>query len=530
MLIRHTVFATFFLVATTTYAQLSIAPAVQYGQLNNPAGMTHADFDGDGDLDLATTADNVDRVVLFQNAGDGTFATSVNALLPASSAPQDVIAGDFDGDLDTDLAVALRDPAGNIQIMLNNGAGLFSLGGSFAVGSFPRGLSIADLDGDMDLDLAVANRDSDSLSILTNNGLASFSVANITVGADPRDTTFGDFLSTPGIEVAITNHDSRSVTILGQTAGVFSPALTLNVGAALRPDGITSADFNGDGLADLAVAAGDPEFASVFINSGAGFNGPFNYATGGLNVSDIRTADFNCDGHPDLVVSNSDSSNISLLTNNGNGTFAPAQIFGTGNEPSELTVGDWDGDHDFDIAVANKLSNNISVLINNTCTVISGDFDGDGIYGCLDVDALVGVIAAGTNLPQYDLTGDGSVDGGDLTQWLAEAGAANLASGNSYLLGDANLDGTVDGQDFVDWNANKFTAVAAWCSGDFNADGLVDGQDFVLWNANKFTTADSGAAAVPEPLGLMGAGMTCGLLILSRRRISGGTPQGQMVR
>ncbi len=125
----------------------------------------------------------------------------------------------------------------------------------------------------------------------------------------------------------------------------------------------------------------------------------------------------------------------------------------------------------------------------------SGDFDGDGDYACADVDSLVVEIVAGTNNPAFDLTGDGAVDVGDLTHWLAEAGAAELGSGASYLLGDADLDGTVDGNDFVLWNAHKFTAIPAWCSGDFNADGIVDGNDFLSWNANKFTSADVGGDA-----------------------------------
>ncbi len=150
---------------------------------------------------------------------------------------------------------------------------------------------------------------------------------------------------------------------------------------------------------------------------------------------------------------------------------------------------------------------------------LSGDFDGDGDYACADVDSLVVEIVAGTNNPSFDLTGDGAVNGNDLTHWLAEAGAAELPSGASYLLGDADLDGTVDGSDFLLWNANKFSATAAWCAGDFDADGLVDGSDFLLWNANKFTSADltsplnmkrsfdnehlifnaSGSQVVPEP-------------------------------
>ncbi|MEM8679129.1 MAG: family 16 glycosylhydrolase [Planctomycetota bacterium] len=132
--------------------------------------------------------------------------------------------------------------------------------------------------------------------------------------------------------------------------------------------------------------------------------------------------------------------------------------------------------------------------------VVTGDFNRDGFYDCLDIDALVGEIAGDTDAPEFDLTGDGSVNGDDLEAWLVEGGAENpeLTGGQPFLLGDANLDGQVDGLDFVAWNGDKFTATAAWCSGDFNADGLVDGADFVIWNTNKFTSSDA-VQAVPEP-------------------------------
>ena len=137
----------------------------------------------------------------------------------------------------------------------------------------------------------------------------------------------------------------------------------------------------------------------------------------------------------------------------------------------------------------------------NVIMATNADFNADGLLDCLDVDALVADIAAGTNTPIFDLTGDGNVDTSDLDQWLADAGAANLPSGNAYLSGDANLDGVVDGVDFIAWNDNKFTNTAAWCSGDFTADGFVDGVDFIAWNDNKFTSADA-QVPVPEPTAL----------------------------
>ena len=116
---------------------------------------------------------------------------------------------------------------------------------------------------------------------------------------------------------------------------------------------------------------------------------------------------------------------------------------------------------------------------------INGDFNGDGVYTCADVDALVATIAAATNDVSYDLNSDLLVNQDDLDTWLAVAGVANLPSHKPFLKGDANLDGVVDVTDFNVWNENKFTNASSWCRGDFNADGVIDVSDFNAWNEQQ---------------------------------------------
>ncbi len=151
-------------------------------------------------------------------------------------------------------------------------------------------------------------------------------------------------------------------------------------------------------------------------------------------------------------------------------------------------------------------------------TVLSGDFNRDGIFDCLDVDSLVAGIAAGSQPAALDLNGDGLVDVIDLDEWLRQAGAAQLASGQPYLYGDANLDGDVDVSDFNQWNGSKFSATAAWCSGDFNADGFVDVGDFNLWNSHRFLSAAAALSVVPEPTSGALAFVVLGLLSATIRR------------
>ena len=148
-----------------------------------------------------------------------------------------------------------------------------------------------------------------------------------------------------------------------------------------------------------------------------------------------------------------------------------------------------------------------------------GDFDRDGDFDCADIDALVVELASSGDSIEFDLTGDGQVTREDVSAWLAEAGAENLASGDAYLVGDADLNGVVDVSDFNRWNANKFTTSSRWCTGDFNADGFVDVSDFNLWNLNKFRNANVSLVPEPDSMRFL-AWFGTFLLARQRRRIS----------
>jgi hypothetical protein len=128
---------------------------------------------------------------------------------------------------------------------------------------------------------------------------------------------------------------------------------------------------------------------------------------------------------------------------------------------------------------------------------LPGDFDGNQILECADVDALVAEIASGGHRPGFDLTGDLLVMADDLDRWLQLAGALNLGAGRTYLRGDANLNGWVDLADFEIWEVHRFTLTARWCAGDFTADGAVDGSDFGVWNQNKGTSSFGTFVASP---------------------------------
>jgi hypothetical protein len=138
------------------------------------------------------------------------------------------------------------------------------------------------------------------------------------------------------------------------------------------------------------------------------------------------------------------------------------------------------------------------------------DFDADDDCDTDDIDMLIPEITSEANNPAFDLTGDDLVNLEDRDEWLAQAGALNLVSGNPFLVGDSNLDGIVDGLDFTAWNVNKFTFTNSWTGADWNADGFVDGLDFNEWNANKFIFVGLAPPAPPDGVFRARASQTTG--------------------
>ena len=80
----------------------------------------------------------------------------------------------------------------------------------------------------------------------------------------------------------------------------------------------------------------------------------------------VAVADFNGDGIPDLALANFGSDIVSVYFGNGDGTFGSPRDLAVGSGPLSVAVGDFNGDGKPDLAVANGSSNNFSVLINNT--------------------------------------------------------------------------------------------------------------------------------------------------------------------
>jgi len=81
----------------------TFAGKVDYPTDLSPILLATADFNGDGNPDLASV-NNIGSVSVLLNNGNGTFAAKVD--YPAGTNPLAIATGDFNGDGKPDLAVA----------------------------------------------------------------------------------------------------------------------------------------------------------------------------------------------------------------------------------------------------------------------------------------------------------------------------------------------------------------------------------------------------------------------------------------
>ncbi|MBI1290295.1 hypothetical protein GC173_03505 [bacterium] len=387
----------------------SFSSATSFAVSVAPTDLIPGDFNGDGITDLAVANAGANSVsILIGNedagdpgSGDGTFAAPVNYAV--EDWPTTITKGDFNGDGVTDLAVSNAD-ANTISVLLGNedagnpgfGDGTFATHAPFASGNLPQGIATGDFNGDGIADLVVANGTAHTISVLLGNedvGNAGFGDGTFAtpvaygVGTSPIGVSTADFNGDGIADLVSANLNASTVSVLlgnedvgnpGFGDGTFASQVTYAVGSG--PRSVTTGDFNGDSIVDIAVTSSSVASVSVLLGNedagnpgfGDGTFAAHTTYTVGTDPTWIIAADFNGDGITDLATANFLSDNISVLVGNedagspglGDGTFASHVTYSSGSAPSSVTTGDFDGDGINDLAVVNQFGNQASVLLN----------------------------------------------------------------------------------------------------------------------------------------------------------------------
>ena len=362
-------------------------------------------------------------------------------------------------------------------------------------GGDPVFVVVGDFNGDGIPDLAVANASSTFayqyiVTILLGNGDGTFTATAVSplTEAYPISIAVADFNRDGIPDLAVADYISKALTILlGNGDGTFT-ATAVSPPTGNGPDSVAVGDFNGDGIPDLAVANDYDDTVTILLGNGDGtFTATATSpATGNVPVS-LAVGDFNGDGKADLAVVNNNNGKagtVTILLGNGDGTFTPvAASPATGTDPFSVAVGDFKGNGKADLAVANKNGGNAG-----TVTILLGN--GDGTFTATAVSPATG------NGPESVAVGDFNRDG------IPDLAVANYNDGNAgtvtILLGNGDGTFTAAAVSPATGDGPYFVAV-----GDFNGGGVPDlavtnskdGTATILLTENRTATAKASGIA-----------------------------------
>lgn len=281
-------------------------------------------------------------------------------------------------------------------------------------------------------DLLVASQVTNSVTVLLGNGDGTFSnpasSASYPVGRRPTAIAVGEIntLTNSNLGFVVTNGDDNSYSVYaGNGDGTFtpvkgSPFALPNVVANTEqaPTALTIADFNGDGIQDLAIVNKTSGTVTVLEGKGDGTftEFPKSPITVGTSPVAISAGTLSASNGPALVVANQADNTISVLLGNGDGTFgaSPQSPITVGTTPSAVASGSFlEGSNG--IAIANSGSDTVSIYVDAGSGLLVSALEPSA--GTNPVALLAGDFTSG-NFPDIMVANDVPLVSGQVTNGL----------------------------------------------------------------------------------------------------------------
>lgn len=243
---------------------------VKVGRL--PIAISAGDFNNDEKIDLAVSL-RFNKLIILLGVGDGTF--KVAEAYQAGPTPANMTLADFNNDGNQDIAMALNAvKVRHIKLFLGNGDGTFLPPKKIVGGSQSSFIIHHDMNLDGKADLLASSPMKDSLSIYLGDGKGAFTKQEDFAGEKgPHNIVVGDFTGDKVPDIIVCNRRGASISVIpGRGDGSFVyPHYNYAVGS--QPRSITGADFNHDGMMDIAVVLYQKQILEVFLRKA---NAPLN--------------------------------------------------------------------------------------------------------------------------------------------------------------------------------------------------------------------------------------------------------------